>query len=58
MWSADAQATWTAAGFTTFVGFLTPELLPYTIEYQSLVGATWEKCGTALTLGPNPEGTP
>ncbi|HEX9738674.1 MAG TPA: TadE/TadG family type IV pilus assembly protein [Candidatus Limnocylindria bacterium] len=58
MWSDDAQAAWTAAGFTTFVGFLTPELLPYIIEYQSLVGATWEKCGSAITFGPNPEGTP
>lgn len=52
--STDAQATWTAGGFSTTVAFLYPELLPYTIKTQSVVGGSWVVCTTGITLGPEP----
>ena len=47
--SANAQATWTAAGFTTNVTFKQGGL-PWTIKSQTLVGASVVPCNSAIQV--------
>ena len=52
--SGTAQSTWTVARFTTTISFRARGQLPYTIQYQSLVGGSLVPCDAGITLGPTP----
>jgi PKD repeat protein len=50
--SSTAQATWTAAGFTTMVDFKQGNL-PWTIQSQTITGGTSVFCGTPIRVSNN-----
>lgn len=50
--TANAQATWDAAGFGGAVAYLGSP--PYEIRYQSLVALSYEDCDAPITVGPSP----
>jgi PKD repeat protein len=51
--SSNAQATWTAANFTTTVVFQHSNNLPYTVKSQSVVANSSAPCNTVITLDKN-----